>query len=150
MESKKIETTLVAVHSLKTSLSTIHKAIGVIPNKVMESIGEQKISVVAPQIWNYIGCDGTMDSEFTLEVCIPVDKKGSDTEFITFKNLPESACESHMHNGPWSDFAQLYPKLFGELEKEGKTPTGSFREVYHHCDFEDQTKCITEIQIEVK
>jgi len=149
MESKKIESTLVAVHSLKTTLSTISEAVGVVPNKVMEEINEQGISPVAPQIWNYVDCDGNMDSEFTLEVCVPVQKKGADTDFITFKNLQEYRCETHMHKGPWSDFAQVYPKLFMELEKQGKKSTGSCREVYHTCDFEDQTKCVTEIQIEV-
>ncbi|WP_075591278.1 GyrI-like domain-containing protein [Labilibacter marinus] len=150
METKKIEKTLVASHSLKTTLSKIYEAVGVIPNKVKEGIEKQNISPVAPQIWNYIDCNGSMDAEFTLEVCIPVDKKGTDTEFISYKELQDFSCEAHTHNGPWSDFVEVYPKLFGELEKQGKAYTGNVREVYHNCDFEDQNKCVTEIQIEVK
>lgn len=149
METKKIETTIVAFHSFKTTLSKINEAVGVIPNKVMEGIQKQDIKSVAPQIWHYIDCGCGMDVEFTLEVCVPVDKKGSDTEFISFKELPAYSCASHMHNGPWSEFIQLYPKLFGNLEKEGKPYTGIVREVYHNCDFEDQSKCVTEIQIEL-
>lgn len=148
MEAKKVEGTLVAVHSLKTNLTRIYKNVGVTPNQIMEELGTQNIKAIAPQIWKYTGCDGQMDTEFTLEVCIPVEKKGKNTNFISFKELEAFTCLTHVHKGPWSDFANLYPILFNKLGQMGKTPTGNFREVYHHCDFEDVSKCITEIQIE--
>jgi len=150
MELKKIAKTLVAVHSFKTSLSKINDAVGVKPMQIMEALQKQNLEPNAPQIWNYIGCDGKMESEFTLEICFPVDKKGSDTKVIVFKELPPFNCLSYIHNGSWSEFGKVYVKIFSEMGKTGAIPTGINREVYLNCDFEDPSKCITEIQIEVK
>ncbi len=150
METKKIEKTLVAIHRLKTSLGKIHEAMGVLPQRAMEEIQKQDINPVAPQVWHYVDCDGKMDSEFTLEICLPVDKKGKDTDFIQFGDLSEFDCVSYVHNGPWSEFESAYHHIFAEMEKAGQVHGTGVREVYHHCDFEDQSICVTEIQIEVQ
>jgi len=149
METKKIKQTLVAAHTFTTSLSKINEAVGVKPNQVMEELAKQGIQATAPQIWNYIGCDGQMDTDFTLQICMPVSQKGQDTAFVNFIELNDYSCIVHTHNGPWSEFAAVYEKLFADMVKEGHQPTGNCREIYHHCDFEDQTKCVTEIQVEI-
>ncbi len=150
METKKIEKTWVAAHSLKTTLSKLQDIVGVKPDMVKEELNKQGIESSAPQIWNYIDCDGKMDTEFTLEICFPVEKQGTDNDIIEFKELKDFKCITHTHNGPWTEFGQVYEKIFEGIGKEGIMPTGNSREVYHNCDFEDQTKCITEIQIEVQ
>ena len=149
METQKIKKTLVAAHTFTTSLSKINEAVGIKPNQIMEELSKQSILAKAPQIWNYIGCDGQMDTEFTLQICIPVAEKGQNTDFISFSELSEYPCITHMHNGPWSEFARVYENLFANIVKAGHKPTGNCREVYHHCDFEDQAKCVTEIQVEI-
>lgn len=150
MELKKVEETLVAIHSLRTSLSKISEVVGVMPNLMYEQLKQQGIEAVAPQIWNYVDCDGKMDTEFTLEICIPVNQKGENTEIIYFDKLRSLSCVSHLHKGAWSEFGSVYEKLFSDIAIEEHKATGNCREVYHHCDFEDQSKCVTEIQIEIQ
>lgn len=150
MEQKKIERTLVAAHSCKTTLSKINDLVGNKPNQIMEELKQQNIHPIGPQIWNYLGCDGKMDTDFTLEICVPVEQMGINSNIIEFKDLPDFSCLSHTHNGPWSEFGEVYCNLFTDIDKKGHIPTGTCREVYHHCDFEDQSKCITEIQVEVQ
>ena len=150
MELKKIEKTLVAAHSFRTTLSKLNESVGVKPDMIMGKLKEQGITPIAPQIWNYLDCDGKMDTEFTLEICVPVEQKGKDDNEVFFKELDDYSCVSHTHKGPWSEFGNVYMKLFDDLGKNGHIPTGTCREVYHHCDFEDQSKCVTEIQVEVQ
>ncbi|TLX77032.1 GyrI-like domain-containing protein [Labilibacter sediminis] len=150
METKKIEKTLVAVHSFKTTLAKINDAVGIKPNLIAQELAKQAIEPTASQIWNYIDCDGKPDTEFTLEICFPVKQRGEDTNDVSFKTLNNFSCISHVHEGPWNEFSDVYEKLFAGICKDGYTPTGQCREVYHHCDFEDQSKCVTEIQVEVK
>ncbi|MCU4173604.1 GyrI-like domain-containing protein [Carboxylicivirga sp. N1Y90] len=149
METKIIEKTLVAAHSFKTTLEKIGEAVGVVPEQIYNELQKQGLEPVGPQIWNYIGCDGKMETEFQLNVCVPVAKKGTDTEFVKFVELEEYNCVSHTFTGAWSEFAQVYDDLLGKMSKEGYELKWTNREVYHHCDFEDQSKCVTEIQIEV-
>ena len=150
METKKIEKTLVAVHSFKTTLATIGEAVGVKPDLIAQELSKQAIDPIAPQIWNYIDCDGKPEKEFTLEICFPVLTKGEDTDKVSFKTLDGFSCITHVHEGPWSEFKSVYEKLFNNICNGGFKPTGQCREIYHHCDFEDQSKCITEIQIEIQ
>jgi effector-binding domain-containing protein len=97
-----------------------------------------------------MGCDGKMDSKFTLEMCVPVNKKGEETDFIRFAELPAVKCVTHKYQGLWAEIGKVYCNLFGDLEKNGYIPTGNIREVYLQWDMEDQQKNITEIQIEIK
>uniref|UniRef100_UPI00321750BE GyrI-like domain-containing protein n=1 Tax=uncultured Draconibacterium sp. TaxID=1573823 RepID=UPI00321750BE len=150
METKKIETTLVAKHSFTTTLAEVMAGKFTQPQKLMNEVAAQGFKVHVPHIWNYIDCDGKMDSQFTLEMCIPVEKKGKDTDFIRFSELPEVKCVSHIYNGPYTEMGPVYEKLFGDLEKNKQIPTGNCREVYLHWEMENQEKNITEIQIEVQ
>jgi effector-binding domain-containing protein len=150
METKKIEKTLVALHSFKTSLAKIHEAVGVKPNQIMEELTKQGIKPSGPQIWHYTGCDGQKDTEFTLDICVPVVQKGVDTGFITFKELDTFYCATQILHGSWDRLEKAYYKLFEEIGKTGKTPTEKAREVYLNCDFENQNNCITEIQVEIQ
>jgi effector-binding domain-containing protein len=150
MEIKQVDSTMVAMHRFKTRLSKIHEFVGVIPNKVIKELEFQGITITSSQIWSYSECDNICsDGEFNLEICFPVECKGADTDFIQFKELPKIQCVAYLHKGAWSEFGDVYKRLFSELTNEGKVPTGNSREIYLHCNFEDQTKCITEIQIEV-
>jgi effector-binding domain-containing protein len=150
METKKIEKTLVAAHRFKTSLAKIQEAVGVKPNQIMEELTKQGIEPSGPQIWHYTDCDGQKDTEFTLDICVPVVKKGADTDFITFKELDAFNCATQVLHGPWDGLEKAYYQLFEEIGKAKKTPTGTTREVYLNCDFENQSKCITEIQAEIQ
>jgi len=150
METKKIETTLVAKHSFTTTLEEIMAQKLDQPEKLMKEVARQGYDVQVPHIWNFIACDGKMDTQFTLEMCIPVDKKGEETDFIRFDELPAIKCVSHMYKGAYSEVGLVYEKLFGDLGKNGQIPTGNSREVYHRWDMENQKNNVTEIQVEVQ
>lgn len=150
METKKIEATLVAKHSFTTSLAEVMAGKLTQPEKLMSEVTSMGYNAHVPHIWNYIACDGKVESKFTLEMCVPVDRKGEETEFVKFAELPAAKCASHTHKGPYNEMGSVYEKLFGDLEKNGQIPTGNCREVYLHWDMENQENNITEIQIEVQ
>jgi len=150
METKEIDVVLVAKHSFTTSLAEVMAGKLDQAQKLMAEVTRQGYNAHVPHIWNYIACDGKMDSRFTLEMCIPVDKKGEETDFISFAELPAAKCVSYMHKGAYSEMGAVYEKLFGDLGKNGQIPTGNCREVYHHWEMENLENNITEIQIEVQ
>lgn len=149
MELRTIKKTEVACYNLKTNLIKLGETVGVVPAMIMEEIARQGIEPTGAQIWEYIGCDGDPTKEFTLKIAIPINKMGVDTDKISFEYLSEYKCVCYTHKGAWADFKMVYAKLATELINNGYTMNGSNREVYVHCDFENQDNCITEIQIGV-
>ena len=149
METKTVEKTLVAKHSFTTTLSEIMSGKLTQPQKLMGEVAKQGFDVYVPHIWSYIGCDGQLEKTFTLEMCIPVNKKGENTDFITFEELPEIKSVGCTHKGGYCNLGDSYCKLFKEIEKEGIKPSGNCREVYLHCDMNKPENNVTEIQVEI-
>jgi effector-binding domain-containing protein len=150
MKTKKIEKTLVAKHSLTTTLKEVMSQSLTQGKTLMEEVAKQGFDVHVPHIWHYIACDGQVDTPFTLEMCIPVDKKGKDTDFVRFEELPQVNTVVHTHEGAYSELSSAYCTLFGEIEKGGVKPLGNCREVYLNYDMENETNNVTEIQVEVE
>lgn len=149
METKTVEKTLVAKHSFTTTLKEVMSGELTQPHKLMEEVAKQGYNVHVPHIWSYIDCDGELEKQFTLEMCIPVEKKGENTDFISFVELPEIKSVVQIHKGAYSELGSTYCKMFKDLDKEGFKPLGNCREVYLHYDMENQENNITEIQVEV-
>lgn len=147
MELKTISPILAACKTVKTNLINLGNYVQVIPEKMMTDIAIQGIDVTGAQVWEYFGCDGNPEQEFTLKIAIPVLKSGKNTDNISFENLESYKCLTHTHKGPWSDFKDVYCTLIAELNQKGYKMNGYTREVYLHCDFEKQENCVTEIQI---
>ncbi len=150
MEMKTIASVTVACYNLNTNLIKLKDAVGVMPAKLMDEIRSQGIEPTGPQIWHYQGCDGDPATEFLLKICFPVNKVGINNNEITFETLGEFKSLSAIHNGPWSEFQSVYENLIGELLCSGYEMNGLNREIYLHCDFENQNNCVTEIQIGIK
>ena len=150
MEIKTSNKTLVFSYETKTTLKNMMTAIGEKPNDLMAELQKQGINPAGSQIWTYEGCDGNPDAEFKLKITVPAEKKGTDKGEMKFIELPEFKFAGTTHNGPYSEFQGVYCKLMEDIAKAGLIPDGSSREVYLNCDFEDQSKCITEIQVGVK
>lgn len=150
MEIKTSEKQLVFACQTKTNLKNLMTGIGNKPDELMQELQKQGINPVGPQIWSYEGSDGNPETEFILNITVPVNKKGEDKSDMKFHDLPAYKYVETTHKGPYSDFGKVYEKFMGDIAKAKLIPDGSSREVYINCDFEDQNNCVTEIQIGIK
>ncbi len=150
MEIKNSKNRLVFSYESKTTLKNMMQAIGNKPDELMQALQKQAINPTGPQIWVYEGSNGNPDAEFNLKITIPVEKKGADIDKMKFEELPPYKYVDTTHNGPYNEFSKVYQDIMGNVMKAGLIPDGSSREIYINCDFEDQSKCVTEIQIGIK
>jgi len=150
MEKKTVQKTTVICITLKSSLKTLMTDTGNLPNELAEKVAELGLEVAGPQIWVYEGSDGNPNTTFELTIAIPVAKKVGDPGKFRFAEFPEFKCVSEIHKGPWAALGQTYQKMMPAIVQQGLSYTGTSREIYKVCDFENQENCVTEIQIEVK
>lgn len=150
MEKKTVQKTNVICISLETTLQTMMNDHGNLPNEVVEKAMELGLEIAGPQTWVYDGADGNPNKKFELTIALPVVKTAGDPGKFRFAEFPEINCISEIHKGPWAKLGETYHKLMPAIMQQGISWTGITREVYHICDFENQEKCVTEIQIEVQ
>ncbi len=148
MEQKTIQSQKVYYKTVKTNLRNIQKYVGALPSEIMEKATHLELNICGPQIWRYIGSDGNPETEFTLQVGLPVDgntdKVEGIGEFEPFK------CVTFIHEGSWADFGKAYQRIIGEVMVAGLKMSGETREIYHQVDFENETNNVTEIQIGIQ
>jgi len=150
MEFKTVAPVQVIASQLKTNLVELVKNVGQMPQQLMDELEKQGITPTGSQIWEYCGCDGCKpEQEFDLLIAVPVEKKGSDSNGFFFTELSEYNCAESQHKGPWSELGSTYGKVIPELLQSGKQISGTCREIYVHCDFENQANCVTNIQLEL-
>lgn len=147
MEIKQLQSKKVFYTSLKATLQSLTNDVSEKPNQLIEDLRKTSIKETGPQEWVYYGSDGKPQTEFTLEICMPVEEtqKGNPS----FKILDGGIFAIETHKGPWSALGVTYQKMIQEIMISGKRPSGVSREVYHVCDFVNQENCITEVQIEL-
>lgn len=146
MEIKEVLPVNVYYKSFKTTLKTISEFVKDTPAKMYDDLEKYGIIPTGPQIWNYIGGDGNPDTEFTLEIAIPVEKL-KDIPGMSFKEFESFSCVSAVHNGPWNLLKNTYETTISEIFKNGKQFGTSCREIYVNCDFENPENNVTEVQI---
>jgi effector-binding domain-containing protein len=149
MEKKNVEKVNVIKYTMESSLATLINDVGEHANKLYEKALELGLEISGPQIWQYSGSDGKPETTFTLDMCIPVKEAKGDPGQFSFAELPPFQCVSDTHNGPWNKLSNAYERIMGELSRKGMIPTGISREVYIHCDMENEENCVTEVQIQV-
>ncbi len=147
MEKKNIKEINVLMYSMTTTLATIMTDPGQVPYEIVAKAQELGLEIAGPQIWQYVGVDGKPDTEFKLDICLPVKEAKGDAGKFRFEVLPEINCISEIHKGSWKNLANTYSRLFGEMSRKGIIPNGESREVYHAYDLENEEKNVTEIQI---
>ena len=151
MEIKTIKTATTLGFKMKTTLANMMQEVGEKPATLMQEAQKLGLQIVGAQVWVYEGCDGNVESEFDLTVTIPIAEKKGEPEYgFSYIDLPEFKCAITIHNGPYSEFGDVYCKFMAEIAQAGKEYIGSSREVYLNCDFEDQSKCVTEIQVGIQ
>lgn len=147
MEKKIVQPTTVATYSLETTVQTMARDIGTVPNALEAKVIELGLEATGPQTWMYFGCDGSAEKPFWLDLAIPIKDEKGDAGKFTFDKFPEFQCVATVHKGPWTHMAQTYDRLVSYVLENGLQMTGFNREVYLLADFENPNNCETEIQI---
>ncbi len=147
MEIKNIASQVVLKHSVQTTLNGLMAVTGIVPEQLMQKARELDLTVTAPQVWQYTGSDGQPETQFLLEICLPVIEAKGDPTPLEFAVLPPSTVISRMHHGAWNRMGETYQKIIGEIQQKGLVMNGISREIYLNCDFENQDNCLTEIQV---
>lgn len=150
METKQVKMTKVIKFSTRATLRDLGKYTGVMPAKLAEKAQALGIACEEPQIWQYTGSDGNPDTEFLLDICVPVSSFSGDPGEFSFYELPAISCLSEMHHGAWMDMETTYQKLMEEMWEKSMHFSSISREIYITCDFINQQNCITEVQAVLK
>src|SRR5574344_914416 len=108
METKQVKMTKVIKFSTRATLRDLGKYTGVMPAKLAEKAQALGIACEEPQIWQYTGSDGNPDTEFLLDICVPVSSFSGDPGEFSFYELPAISCLSEMHHGAWMDMETTY------------------------------------------
>ena len=149
MEKKNIASLVVLKHSVKTTLNGLMAVTGIVPEQLMQKAKELNLTVTDKQIWQYTGSDGQPETQFLLDICLPIEKAKGDPTPFEFDVLPPSTVVSHHHQGAWNRMGETYQKIIGEIQQKGLVMNGISREIYLNCDFENQENCLTEIQVSI-
>jgi effector-binding domain-containing protein len=147
METKIIKPINVLFYSEITNLGGIAKLVRVKANELHKEAIMKKMEITGPVYWIYYGMDGNPQTNFTLEIAVPVLCQNHYEGNFLLKELPEFKCASMIHYGSWYEMPGSYSQLMGEVFKNDLTFSGVSREVYLNIDFLDMERNITEIQV---
>lgn len=135
-------------HTVKTNMKEIETHLN-IPEELYREAVECGMRITGCNYWIYSDYSDDMQSDFTLEMVLPVWSKGKKSKKFELKKLAPFKCITHLHEGSWSEFKEVYPQLIKQILSNGLKIGKSNREMYINCDFEEQDNCITEIQFEI-
>ena len=117
----------------------------IIPTLLAEA-ENRGMAVTGPCVFTYEGCDGSLDTAFSLKVALPVDACRGQGAFECVK-IPAHQCLSTQYRGPmkgigpaWSAFTPLAMQQGLALQPVG-------REVYAEWIDQDSAQNLVELQI---
>ncbi len=136
---------------VKTTVKELDKYVAVVAHELLKEAADHNIQVTGPAYWVYLGFDGNENSEFTLEIAIPVSKPSmSYSGKFSFKRTEAFKAVTTRHEGNWYKIPETYQKMFGYIAQNSLIPVGENREIYINMDFENPEANDTEIQIGVQ
>lgn len=148
MEIKNVEPITVFCQTVVTNMKEIKQVAEKEIAPLCEEAGKVGIKEMSPMQFVYTGCSEDPESDFTLDIAIPVDTK--DTSYkgkYQYKQLDGYKCLSTMHKGSMEELSKAWENLISELFKKGLKPTDEGREVYHkYIDFSSEEN-LTELQM---
>lgn len=131
MEQKVIHSQIAIAKTVKTNLKNIVAAIGDWPMKLWGEIGRHNLQVAGASVYVYKGCNENPETEFTLQMCIPVvDLSAYKGEFEKVE-LQEFPCIESLYIGSMPDLGPKgwHPFMNEAISQKAKFTTES-REVY--------------------
>jgi len=149
MRIRTVKAQKVIKFTTKATLKDLNQYTGSKPSELIAEAMRLGYMVWEPQIWQYTGADGKPDTEFTLEIMLPIAGQGNGEPNAPFEiaDIPEFKALVQLHEGPWANIGPVYCELMKHVATNQLPITGITREVYIRCDFEDQSNCITEVMI---
>lgn len=133
--------------SYQTDFAGLIPLIRTVARDIFREAIANDLEIVGPQHWHYHHFNGQPDSIFTLEIGVPVSAVKEVPAPYGCKTLPAFSCVSIQHPGSWANMGQTYHQLINGMLTAGFQMSGSNREQYIHCDFENPDANITNIQI---
>jgi len=150
MQTKEVKPMRVLYATHQTSINGLNQYVRVVARRLYQEACRADLEIVGPVYWIYYGMDGHPDTEFTLEIALPItESNGYSGEFHT-KELPAFRCVSALHTQAWEKMPETYGQLIGALTAQGATMSGICREVYLHMDFNAPENNLTEVQIGIR
>ena len=104
------------------------------------------MAVTGPCVFSYEGCDGSLDREFTMKVCFPVDACRGQGAFAC-ADVPAHECLSTTHRGAMNGIGPAWSAFTPLAMRQGLALQPVGREVYVHWVDLDSQDNLTELQI---
>jgi AraC family transcriptional regulator len=133
-----------------------YKNIGIMIPQLCQYAVQNNIQLIGPPMYicHETSAEEAMkaDKEGTadVEVVVPIQKRGKETNEITCYELPAAKMVKTIHKGPYQEETATYAKLFAWLEKNNMSIIGPMREIYlndpHEVSEED---LLIEIQVPI-
>lgn len=150
MTIKKIPAIPVLYFGTRTTLSEIGKLVDKVASDLYATAARHDLLPTGPLHWIYTGADGKPDTEFNLEIALPVNRIAAEKPAFSQKILPSFECVATHHNGSWDHLYETYDRLIDDVFAKGKKPSGICREQYLFMDFNNPTNNITEVQVGIQ
>ncbi len=148
MQVKVVKPLTFFYQSTQTTIKELGDYVDVVARDLYKEAANHDILVTGPIYWQYIGFDGKDDTQFTLEIALPVEGQKPDYQGkFAFKKASEYKCLSALHEGAWQEIPQTYGQLFDYIGRHRLRPSGTNREVYLNFNFQEPASNVTEIQI---
>jgi effector-binding domain-containing protein len=132
--------------SHRTTIPQLGEFVGTIAKQLYAEAARLGVLVSGPQYWMYHGMDGNPQTEFTLEIALPVQGDVNNSSFSS-KVLPPYKSLNHLHKGAWENMPDSYGELLAYIDANKIPMTDECREVYLNVDFENPSNNRVEIQM---
>jgi effector-binding domain-containing protein len=134
----------------RTTVTQMLQYVRVVARRLYAQAYEHDLEITGPVYWIYYGMDGKPDTEFTLQIALPVQVCTPLSGEFTCQRLEGFTCISALHTDVWENLPQTYEKLIAHIQQNGYQMTGICREIYIHMDFDQPLNSLTEVQIGIE
>jgi effector-binding domain-containing protein len=147
MEIKTCNPMKVLTYSTNTTFIKMIEYVGKKARELCLEALNNGMEITGPVYWIYYGADGNPETEFKLEICLPVHASNPYSGIFELQQTNPFKCISGIHNGAWNEMGIIYNQIITKLQSEKQIPNGICREVYMNIDFINPSYNITEVQV---
>ncbi|MBX2824893.1 MAG: hypothetical protein KTR33_09210 [Gammaproteobacteria bacterium] len=119
---------------LTATLENVSQRVGDLPMQLYDDLEQQRLEPKGPMVFVYRGVDGNPNTEFELEITLPVDAEAARDNYQGKFEIKRVEAFRHVETeyaGPVSAMSKEgYEPLFTDLSRSGLAPDGQCREVY--------------------
>lgn len=145
-------------HRCRARIPDLSEKAREIPSQLYRDLTKTSAHITGPISFFYYGMDGNPDTEFELEIAIPVDRAAAYEGEFAFRQVEAFKCVSATHRGSWALLGQCYEQLVAETIRGGHQLLFESREIYHNiasAEAEqrkrfDSPENVTEIQMKIR